>query len=152
MILRHVTHEPIVLDVLLGEVAGPGRGGTACFLGTVRRGPEDGPVARIEYTAYDDMLEAEFGRIVSEAAERWPAARVAAVHRLGTIPAGEGSLAVAAAAPHRAEAFEVCRYVIEEAKVRLPVWKREIRDDGTAQWRENPERREPDVAPRPPGR
>lgn len=131
-----VTHEPIEVGALLTEVARPDRGGTVVFLGTVRRSVEDGPVAAIEYTAYEEMTEAEFGRILTEAAERWPVAAFAARHRVGDVAAGEPSIAVAAAAPHRGEAFDAAQWVVEEAKRRLPVWKRERFDDGTSQWRE----------------
>jgi len=133
----YATREPIRVDTLIADVAGPTRGGTAVFVGSVRRGPEDGPVTRIEYTAHEPMLEAEFARIVTEAIERWPDARVAARHRLGVVATGEASLAVVVAAAHRAHAFEACRHVVEEAKRRLPVWKREIFDDGTSSWRDN---------------
>jgi molybdopterin synthase catalytic subunit len=120
------------------SVAANSLGGTAVFVGTVRRGREDGPVAGIEYSAYEEMLDAEFGRIVEEAADRWPEGRFAVQHRLGRVPAGEASIAVVAAAPHRAEAMEACRYIIEEGKKRLPVWKKEIFDDGATAWRETP--------------
>jgi molybdopterin synthase catalytic subunit len=83
------------------------------------------------------MVEAEFDRIVGEARTRWPDTRIAAVHRIGRVPAGEPSIAVVASAPHRAEAFETCRHVIEEAKTRLPVWKKEIFEDGAKAWRDN---------------
>lgn len=135
--MKYATRQPIRLDALLAQVAGPGRGGTACFLGTVRAGPEDGPVEHIEYSAYESMLESEVGRILAEAAEQWPEAAVAAQHRLGDVPLGEASMAVVAAAPHREVAFAACRHVVEEAKRRLPVWKREILADGSAAWRDN---------------
>ena len=106
------------------------------FLGTVRRSEEDGPVEVIEYSAYEEMAEAEFGRIVAEAEGRWPAAGFAVRHRLGEVRTGEGSIAVVAAAPHRAEAFEAGGWVVEEAKRRLPVWKRVRFEDGTSQWGE----------------
>ena len=122
---------------MLRSVGDLGLGAVTLFLGVVRRGAEDGPVAAIEYTAYDAMLAAEWERILAEAGRRWPGLRVAACHRLGVVPVGEASIAVAAAAPHRAEAFAACRYVIEEAKRRLPVWKQEILDDGTRRWRAN---------------
>jgi len=134
--MPHVTRGPIVGERLIAAVADTGRGGTALFLGTVRRGPDDGPVARIEYEAYAEMLEAEFGRILAEARARTPGIAVAGVHRLGVVPAGEASIGVAAGAAHRAEAFDACRWVVEEAKRRLPVWKREVLDDGTSGWRE----------------
>jgi molybdopterin synthase catalytic subunit len=132
-----LTRSPISVDNLLAGTQSPERGATALFLGTVRRSPEDGPVTRIEYSGYEEMVEAEFARIVAEAEARWPGCRVAAVHRLGDVPLGEASIGIAAAAPHRAAAFEACRYAIEEAKRRLPVWKREVLADGTASWRDN---------------
>jgi len=135
---RYLTRRPIEPEALLAAVRDAGLGGTALFLGTVRRGTEDGPVAGIEYTAYEEMVVAEFDRIVAEARQRWPGGRVAACHRLGTVPAGEASIAIAAAMPHRADAFAVCRYVIEEVKRRLPVWKQEVLDDGVRRWREGP--------------
>jgi molybdopterin synthase catalytic subunit len=107
------------------------------FLGTVRNGPgEPGEpgVTAIEYSAYEAMVEAEFGRLLDDAHGRWPAARLAVRHRLGRIPAGEASIAIVVAAPHRAAAFEACRFVIEEVKRRIPVWKKELRTDGSAIW------------------
>ena len=129
-----LTRTPISVDALLAEVQGPERGGTCVFLGTVRNGLDDGGVTGIEYSAYDAMAEAEIGRMLAEARERWPEARVALRHRLGMIPLGEASIGIAAAAPHRDEAFAACRYVIEEVKKRLPVWKKELRVDGTTTW------------------
>jgi molybdopterin synthase catalytic subunit len=132
--MTHLTRTPIVLDSLLAEVSAPERGGTCVFLGTVRNGPAEDGVTAIEYSAYEDMVEAEFGRLVADARGRWPEARIAVRHRLGTIPAGEASIAIAAAAPHRAQAFEACRFVIEEVKRRIPVWKKELRADGSEVW------------------
>ena len=132
-----VTHRPIDVATLLAQVADPTRGGTALFVGSVRRGNADGPVDAIEYSAYETMLEQEFGKIVTEAAAQWPDVRVVGLHRLGRIPVGDISIAVVAAAPHRAEAFAACRQAIEEAKKRLPVWKKEIFQDGSVAWREN---------------
>jgi len=91
-------------------------------------------VTAIEYSAYEAMVEAEFGRLLADAGQRWPDARIAVRHRLGVIPSGEASIAIAAAAPHRAEAFEACRFVIEEVKRRVPVWKKELRIDGSETW------------------
>ena len=128
----HLTRSPLDAVALLATVASPSRGGTACFLGTVR--DEAGDIRAIEYSAYDRMADAEFDRILAEALARWPDTRVTVRHRLGTVPVGEASIAIAAAAPHRAAAFDACRYVIEEVKRRLPVWKRELHRDGSAAW------------------
>ncbi|HXF94526.1 MAG TPA: molybdenum cofactor biosynthesis protein MoaE [Gemmatimonadales bacterium] len=132
--MTYLTRAPLSLDALLAAVASPEVGGTCVFLGTVRNAPEDRGVTAIEYTAYEAMADAELGRILSETRDRWPGVRVAVAHRVGRIPVGEASVAIAAAAPHRGEAFAACRYVIEELKRRLPVWKEEFRLDGTSTW------------------
>jgi len=131
--MHYLTNSPISLDDVLAEVRSPERGGTCVFLGTVRTG-EESAVTAIEYSAYEPMADAELERILGEVRERWPTARAALRHRLGRVPAGEASIAIAAAAPHRAEAFAACRHVIEEVKRRLPIWKKEYRVDGTASW------------------
>jgi len=123
----HLTRERLDVEQLIATVAGPERGGSCVFIGTVR-GEPDG-VTAIEYTAYEAMAEAELGRMIGEARARWPDARVAARHRLGLVPVGEASIVIVSAAPHRADAFEVCRYVIEEVKRRLPVWKKDHHRD-----------------------
>ena len=132
-----LVNEPIVVPELVERVSHPGHGGTATFIGTVRRGPDDGPVAAIEYTAYEEMAESQFDMILDQTLERWPGACVALQHRLGRIPAGETSVAVVVSTPHRAEAFEACRYVVEELKKRVPIWKKEILEGGETRWRGN---------------
>src|SRR5947208_14743756 len=129
--MTYLTRSSISLDALLAEVSAPACGGTCVFLGTVRDGPEEHGVTAIEYSAYEEMVEGELGRIVAEVRERWSGARVAVRHRLGRIPAGEASIGIVTASPHRAQAFDACRDVIEEVKRRVPVWKKELRVDGT---------------------
>ena len=129
--MMDLTRHPIDVADLLAAVQSAERGGTCVFLGTVRN---DADVTGIEYSAYDDMALAEIERILSEAHDRWPGSRVKLQHRLGLIPVGEASIAIAAAAPHRDAAFAACRYVIEEVKKRLPIWKKELRGDGSATW------------------
>ncbi|MGE5802161.1 MAG: molybdenum cofactor biosynthesis protein MoaE [Gemmatimonadota bacterium] len=141
----HLTRHPIAVNELLGQVQGPERGGTCVFLGTVRN--DDG-VTAIEYSAYEQMAFDEIERILGETQTRWPDARVMLQHRLGVIPAGEASIAIAAAAPHRDEAFTACRYVIEEVKKGLPIWKKEMHADGTATW-VDPSGRPHPLAPSP---
>jgi molybdopterin synthase catalytic subunit len=136
MTVASVTTGPIDVGTLLAEVADVGRGATVLFLGSVRRTDEDGPVGAIEYSAYDEMVGVELERILNEAARRWPGLGCVVQHRTGRVPVGEASIAIAAAAAHRGEAFEACRFVVDEAKRRLPVWKHEQLDDGTARWRE----------------
>ena len=133
--MMHLTRHPLDVADLLAEVQSPERGGTSVFLGTVRN---DGDVTGIDYSAYEPMAVEEIERILSEAHERWPGSRVMLQHRLGLIPSGEASIAIAAAAAHRDEAFTACRYVIDEVKKRLPIWKKEMHADGTASWVSSP--------------
>jgi molybdopterin synthase catalytic subunit len=134
-IMAHwLTDRPLDAAALLAEVASEGCGGTALFLGTVRRSAEDGDVDGIEYSAYPEMAEAEFDRMVAEARSRWPHAQIALRHRTGFVKTGEASVAIAVACPHRAEAFDACRYLIEETKKRVPVWKKERMGSGSERW------------------
>jgi molybdopterin synthase catalytic subunit len=128
------SRDPISPAALLAEVSAPDLGGTCFFLGTVRDGPDDGGITGIEYSAYEAMAVSELERILAETRRQWPAARVAVRHRLGLVTTEEASIGIAAAAPHRAEAFAACRYVIEQVKQRLPVWKKELRADGSVLW------------------
>jgi molybdopterin synthase catalytic subunit len=129
--MMHLTRHPLDVAELLAQVQNAERGGTCVFLGTVR---SDAGVTGIDYSAYEAMAFEEIERILAEAQARWPEARVMLQHRLGVIPAGEASIAIAAAAPHRDAAFAACRHVIEEVKQRLPIWKKELRGDGSEQW------------------
>ena len=129
-----LSRDPISLEQLLAEVTNAACGGTCAFLGTVRSGPGDHGVTAIEYSGFDEMVEAELASILAEARQRWPEVRPQVRHRLGLIPLGEASIGIVVAAPHRAQAFEACRYIIEAVKQRLPIWKRELREDGTAVW------------------
>ena len=92
----------------------------------------------MEYEGYAEMAREQLAAIVSEAAGRAGSDRIAAVHRLGELAVGEVSVAIAVSTPHRAEAFEAARHVIEEIKKRLPVWKRERYLDGEAEWLDGP--------------
>ena len=134
----HLTRHRLEVADLLAEVQSVERGGTCVFLGTVRN---DAGVTGIDYSAYEAMAVEEIERILAEAHERWPDARVVLQHRLGLIPVGEASIAIAAAAPHRDAAFAACRHVIEEVKQRLPIWKKELRGDGSEKWVETHDQR-----------
>ena len=131
--MEFITDEPIELAPLVSAVQAPDRGGVACFLGLVRDHHEGRGVLRLEYSAYEPMAEAECRRIVAEVETRWRVA-VALRHRVGSLAIGDTAVAVAAASAHRDEAFAACRYVIEEAKRRVPIWKREFYADGTVAW------------------
>jgi len=131
--MRFMASDPIDHAALLASVQAPERGGVASFVGLVRDHHEGRPVLRLDYSAYGEMAEAECGRIVAEAEARWRVA-VALRHRVGSLAIGDTAVAVVAASAHREEAFAACRYVIEEVKRRVPVWKREFYADGTVAW------------------
>jgi molybdopterin synthase catalytic subunit len=131
--MRFIASDPIDHAALLASVEAPERGGVASFVGLVRDHHEGRPVLRLDYSAYGEMAEAECGRIVAEAEARWRVA-VALQHRVGSLAIGDTAVAVVAASAHREEAFAACRYVIEEVKRRVPVWKREFYADGTVAW------------------
>lgn len=131
--MASLVRRPIELSRLVQAVRGPERGGIACFVGTVRDHHGGRSVLRLAYSAYEPMAEAECERILAEVAQREPAV-IALEHRLGELEVGEVSVAIAAAAAHRDAAFAACRYVIEELKHRVPIWKREFYGDGTVAW------------------
>jgi molybdopterin synthase catalytic subunit len=125
---------PIDLAALLAEVADAGNGATLLFVGTVRDVNDGRAVTGIDYSAYEGMAARELDSIVREAAARFGTDHVVVVHRLGTLGLGEASVAIAVAHPRRAPAYDASRYVIEELKRRVPVWKREHYADGTREW------------------
>jgi len=128
-----LTRHRIQLADLTASVSGPDRGGVASFLGLVRNHQDGRTVERLEYSAYEPMAEAEAERIVAEATQRWPV-QIALQHRLGGLGIGDIAVAVVAAGSHRAESFDACRYVIEELKHRVPIWKKEFYCDGSVGW------------------
>jgi molybdopterin synthase catalytic subunit len=109
-------------------------GAVALFLGTVRDHNDGRDVDGLEYEAYGPMAERVLAEIAAEAASRWQTDRIAAAHRFGLLAIGEASVAIAVSTPHRADAFDACRYIIEQIKERLPIWKRESYGDGTSEW------------------
>jgi molybdopterin synthase catalytic subunit len=126
---------PLDLDALAALVASPDAGAVVTFLGTSRRTSNNAarvekPVETLRYEAYEPMAVKRLAEIGDEAARRFEVTRVAAWHRVGEVPVGEASVAIAVSAPHRAAAFDACRFVIEEIKRSLPVWKRERFADG----------------------
>lgn len=131
--MAFLTHGSIQLQSLIAQVTGSARGAIATFLGLVRDHHRGRPVRALAYSAYEPMAEAVSAEIVTEAEARWPV-RVALQHRLGVLQIGDAAVAVVVAADHRDEAFSACRYVIEELKRRVPIWKQETYGDGSVDW------------------
>ena len=135
MTLVRIVDQPIALQMLDG-VAGSRDGGAVTFLGIVRNDSGDGRRVRaLWYEAFESMALREFETIACEARDRFGEVSIGIIHRVGEVRAGEVSVAVLAAAPHRAAAFDACRYAIDELKRRAPIWKKECYADGSAQWR-----------------
>lgn len=120
------------LDEVVKEVSRPGAGGIATFLGVVRDQSDGRAVTRLDYSAYESMAKREMEKIADEIEREIEGARVAAIHRVGSLTVGDAAIVCAASAPHRSEAFRACRLLIDRIKERVPVWKREYGPDGAA--------------------
>jgi molybdopterin synthase catalytic subunit len=126
--------EPIAPDAVLADVGSDEDGAVLLFLGVVRNHADGRSVRGMHYDAYTEMATSVLHEIATEAAARLGTDRVSVVHRTGELAIGEVSVAIAVSSPHRSESYEASRYVIEEIKKRLPVWKRERYTDGGDAW------------------
>ncbi|MFS0895117.1 molybdenum cofactor biosynthesis protein MoaE [Microbacterium sp. 179-I 3D3 NHS] len=133
--LAAISDEPLDLDAHLRAVEDPRLGGVTTFIGRVRDNDPDAetPVVGLEYSAHPDA-EVTLRRI-AEQAGGGASAVVAVSHRIGRLEVGDAAVVIAVASEHRAQAFEVCRAVIEDIKRELPVWKRQLESDGSSSWK-----------------
>ena len=129
-----IVERPIDSCALLTEVGNQHNGAAVLFIGTVRDLNDGAEVTSMDYSAYSGMAESELRAIASEAAARWQTQDIVVEHRIGSLALGETSVAIVVAHPHRGEAYEASRYIIEELKRRLPIWKREHYVDGREEW------------------
>jgi molybdopterin synthase catalytic subunit len=129
-----ITPHPIDAGELAAALADPGAGACVAFEGRVRNRNEGRDVERLEYEAYAPLAEKEGGRIIAEARQRWPVIAARCVHRTGMLEIGDCAVWVGVVSPHRDEAFAACRYIIDEVKLRLPIWKKEHYADGDSGW------------------
>src|ERR1700730_15127390 len=129
--LVEVTDKPRSEERLMGSVGDPGAGGLVLFSGVVREETGGRRVKYLEYEAHAPMAAAKMGEIATAVRERWPGVRgVALAHRIGRLEIGESSVMIAVSSPHRAEAFDACRFAIDTLKETVPVWKKEFFEDG----------------------
>lgn len=131
-----ITSDPIDPLAVLALVGSPADGAAILFVGTVRDQNDGRAVSGMRYDAFVEMAEPVLREIAAEAAERTASDRVAVVHRTGELEIGDVSVAIAVSSPHRDQSFDAARYIIEQIKQRLPVWKHEHYVDGEAQWLE----------------
>ena len=125
-----LSQDPLDEAEIVKRVSALDTGGIVTFVGTVRDHARGHAIEFLEYEAYPEMAEREMEKIADEAAARWPGTRVAIAHRVGHLEIGDAAVVIAACAPHRAEAFEACRFAIDTLKVTVPIWKKEVAVDG----------------------
>lgn len=134
-----IEERPLDIPGALSLVATPEAGAVASFLGMVREtssveGERERSVVRLEYDAHPTLAAERLTDIAREAATKWGLARVAVRHRTGTCELGEPTVVVVCSAAHRHDALEACRWVIDEVKASVPIWKKEIYADGSGTW------------------
>ena len=132
MPLVAVTSAPLDLQALTAELSGArtGDGAIASFVGLVREQNQGRRVSFLEYEAYEPLAIKALNRIIDEARDAWPSARLGVHHRIGRIELGEPSIIIVAASAHRGDAFAACRYMIERVKQIVPIWKHEHFEGG----------------------
>ena len=129
-----ITSGPIDHASLTDRVRSNRAGAVCCFLGTVREMTGDRRTASLDYEAYPEMALKSMADLEIEARGRWPIQELALVHRVGHLDLGEISVVVAVSCPHRDEAFEACRWLIDTLKQVVPIWKKEVWADGSEEW------------------
>ncbi len=130
MIDIHLTEEPLNPQKVLDSVADPSAGGTTVFVGTVRNMTRGKKVVKLEFEGYAPMAKKEMKKIAEQVVQKWDALHVSIHHRTGTMDIGEIPVVIAVSTPHRKAAFEACEYAIDTLKETVPIWKKEVFEDG----------------------
>jgi molybdopterin synthase catalytic subunit len=134
LLKTHIVEKAIDPATIVKEIEDSSAGAVVLFLGTVRRSGEAGSVSGISYEAYRSMSDRRIENVIERAKKRWPVKKVKVVHRVGELRLGEVSVAVAVSAEHRKEAFQACRYIIDNVKSKVPIWKKERLVGGRERW------------------
>jgi molybdopterin synthase catalytic subunit len=129
-----LTDKPIDTAAMLAQVNSPQAGAVVLFLGTVRELTAGRRTVALDYECYGEMASKKLAELEAEARRRWPVVELAIVHRLGRLELGAASVAVAVSTPHRQDAFEAGKWLIDTLKEVVPIWKKEYWDDGTTEW------------------
>jgi molybdopterin synthase catalytic subunit len=134
--LLAIQDEPIDAAKTIAFVADPAAGGIDVFLGTTRseRNSDGRELLALDYEAYADMAARQLKELADTARQRWPIVKLAIVHRTGRVALAEPSVVIAVSCPHRGEAFEACRWIIDTLKKDVAIWKKEIWSDGSGTW------------------
>ena len=131
--LAALREEPLSVDEVVDAVRDPSAGGLVVFVGTVRDNDDDRAVDRLDYEAHPSA-EAKLREVAEAVAAKHPAVAIAATHRVGSLSIGDIAVVVAASCPHRGEAFEAARALIDELKATVPIWKHQLFSDGGEEW------------------
>jgi molybdopterin synthase catalytic subunit len=131
--LLDIREKPLSVDEVLAAVSDPSAGGTCVFVGTVRDLDSGRSVTELGYSAHPSVM-ATFHSVASAVADAHPITALAAVHRVGDLAIGDLAVVAAVSAPHRAEAFEACRQLIDDLKANVPIWKHQRFTDGSDEW------------------
>ena len=129
-----ITDRPITPQDFIDRVTKEHNGGVTVFMGTVRDFEDGRRLSYMEYDAYREMAEKKIREIVDEAKARWHTQDIAVAHRVGRLELKEISVIVAVGTPHRAQAFETCRFIIDRIKETVPIWKKEVDSEGRGEW------------------
>ena len=128
-----ITEMPIDTQEVIAAVQADGAGAINVFIGTVRNQTQAKPVVQLDFEAFDSMALKKMQQIADQAASRWPIQKVAIVHRKGSLQIGDAAVVIAVSTPHRKASFEACEFIIDTLKEVVPIWKKEIFEDG-AVW------------------
>ena len=129
-----LTHDPIDYQQLTESVRSHAAGAVVLFLGTVREMTAGRQTIALDYDAFPEMASEKLAELEAEVRSKWPVTDVAIIHRLGRLELGEISVATAISSPHRVDAFDAGKYLIDRLKVVVPIWKQENWSDGTTEW------------------
>ncbi|HTI61538.1 molybdenum cofactor biosynthesis protein MoaE [Mucilaginibacter sp.] len=126
----NISHKPLNMQSCIDWVMSPQSGGIDVFIGTVRNATKGKAVVRLDFEAYEPMALKEMEKIAAQAFEKWPVQKLLIHHRVGTLAVGEIPVIIAVSCAHRDAAFEACRFVIDTLKQTVPIWKKEVFEDG----------------------
>lgn len=125
-----LTNDPLQVKAVVKTVQSNRAGAIDVFIGTVRNNTQQRVVERLDFEAYETMAVTEMEKLAKQACERWPVEKIAICHRNGTLQIGDIAVIIAVSTPHRQAAFEACKFVIDTLKQTVPIWKKEVFDNG----------------------
>jgi molybdopterin synthase catalytic subunit len=129
-LMIEITPNNIIRDKIINSVECPEAGAIDVFIGTTRNSTQSKKVLKLEFESHESMAIKEIQKIINTAFEKWSISKVAVSHRVGLVEIGQAAVVIAVSAPHRAAAFEACRYIIDTLKQTVPIWKKETFEDG----------------------